>query len=351
MKRFITENFCKTKPKLRDNKPRIEFIDLAKGVCIIMVVVFHAGFAKNIPAINAMRMPLYFILSGLFFKDYGGFFNLLYKKANKILVPFCFFTILYLIPAIFKYSQHIILSVFIDPIFAPQVVNYPIWFLICLFLVNIIYYSIQKYFADWIVKSIVVILFGFSGFLLSYYNIYIPFFLGSAFSALPYFYIGVLLKRTPILYKTTNDKIYFGVIVTLMLISVAYCIAYGTPILFFRTNRYEGNLFGIYIISITLVLGLLLLCKAVGWLPIVSYFGRYSIIVLGLHALYLDFATIPLSYFTSHEFSDLEKFALTLLLCWLSIPILKKYLPSLTAQTDLLVPRSKSVAQLKERVS
>ena len=69
---------------------------------------------------------------------------------------------------------------------------------------------------------------------------------------------------------------------------------------------------------------------------IVSYFGRYSIIVLGLHGLYLEFATVPLSYFTGHEFTAIENFVITLLLCWLSIPIFKKYFPSLTAQTDLL---------------
>lgn len=51
---------------------RIEFIDLAKGVCIIMVVMGHCGCPLEIPGWTIVRMPLYFILSGLFFKDYGG---------------------------------------------------------------------------------------------------------------------------------------------------------------------------------------------------------------------------------------------------------------------------------------
>ena len=53
-------------------KKRIEFIDLAKGVCILMVVMGHCGFPIDIPGWEIVRMPLYFILSGLFFKDYGG---------------------------------------------------------------------------------------------------------------------------------------------------------------------------------------------------------------------------------------------------------------------------------------
>ena len=53
-------------------KKRIEFIDLAKGVCILMVVMGHCGFPIDIPVWEIVRMPLYFILSGLFFKDYVG---------------------------------------------------------------------------------------------------------------------------------------------------------------------------------------------------------------------------------------------------------------------------------------
>lgn len=70
---------------------RIEFIDLAKGVCIIMVVMGHCGCPLEIPGWTIVRMPLYFILSGLFFKDYGGWTNFLIKKVNKILIPFLFF--------------------------------------------------------------------------------------------------------------------------------------------------------------------------------------------------------------------------------------------------------------------
>ena len=38
-----------------------------------------------------LRMPLYFTLSGLFFKDYGGLLPTFIKKCNKILIPFIFF--------------------------------------------------------------------------------------------------------------------------------------------------------------------------------------------------------------------------------------------------------------------
>lgn len=55
-------------------KKRIEYIDLMKGVCITLVVLYHVIDCTNIQFIdNALanfRMPLYFFLSGLFFKKW-----------------------------------------------------------------------------------------------------------------------------------------------------------------------------------------------------------------------------------------------------------------------------------------
>lgn len=69
------------------NKKRLEFIDLAKGICIILVVCFHGG-AITWPPLLMLRMPLYFILSGLFYKDYGGLINLSIRKFDKLIIPF-----------------------------------------------------------------------------------------------------------------------------------------------------------------------------------------------------------------------------------------------------------------------
>lgn len=94
-KRFVKDNFVasKTNANSLNKKPRIEFIDLAKGICIVLVVMVHSDVGWHIPNFQALRMPLYFVLSGLFFRDYGGFFNLTERKLNKLLTPFVFFYI------------------------------------------------------------------------------------------------------------------------------------------------------------------------------------------------------------------------------------------------------------------
>ena len=49
---------------------RIKFVDTAKGICILLVVMYHAGLVDNdTPCLSMLRMPFYFTLSGLFFID------------------------------------------------------------------------------------------------------------------------------------------------------------------------------------------------------------------------------------------------------------------------------------------
>ena len=86
-----------SKNKIHQGGGRIEYIDLAKGFCIILVVLFHCdiyfyhiGYEFNTMVGNTFRMPLYYFLSGLFFKPYNGFFNFAIRKANKLLIPFLF---------------------------------------------------------------------------------------------------------------------------------------------------------------------------------------------------------------------------------------------------------------------
>ena len=91
-------------------KPRIEFIDLAKGFCILLVVFHHLQSTTETHFLidqytMACRMPLYFFLSGLFFKPYENFKGFLLRKTNKLLIPFLFFylTVSVLIPDILFY--------------------------------------------------------------------------------------------------------------------------------------------------------------------------------------------------------------------------------------------------------
>lgn len=216
--------------------------------------------------------------------------------------------------------------------------NYPLWFLLSLFEVNIIYRIIRSCTKNIYLTALFVFIFGSIGFWLSHNSIYLPFFLASACSALPFFFIGIIMRKMPILYKNEKDALFISMSILLAVIAAVYCIFYGTPFLEFRTNSYQGNIFEIYLVSIILVVGLLMICKVVKWLPIISYMGRYSIIVLGLHWPYALYIDLTFDYCFGSHLSHEAHILSTLLLCWLSIPVCKKFIPYFTAQADFLTP-------------
>lgn len=347
---FLKDNFV---PPRRgqvpepDGKRRIEFIDLAKGVCILLVVMMHANLAVGIPALRALRMPLYFMLSGLFFKDYGSFLNFTVKKVNRILTPFLFFAFAGLaVATAFRLADgrpaelgRALAEPFVRPTMGRS--NLPLWFLVCLFWANLLYCGISLGVRSPGGRALCVALCGAAGYGLSAAGVYLPLFAGSALTALPFLFAGTMLRRLPLLYAGCHDGAGFVLGLALGGACVAGCVAWGTPYIEFRTNVFAGPPLRVFALSVALVVSLLLVCKRVGWLPVVSYLGRYSIVVLGLHFIALGYAHRAVAALTGCDCrADGCRLALTLALCWLAIPLCRAFLPKLTAQADWLrLPR------------
>jgi len=75
---------------------RIEYIDIARGIGILLVVLGHNDFALVSPfayhVIYSFHMPLFFFLSGYFLKTSIPFLEFVKKRFNSVLKPY-FFTL------------------------------------------------------------------------------------------------------------------------------------------------------------------------------------------------------------------------------------------------------------------
>ena len=328
------------------SQKRIEFIDLAKGICIILVVIGHCGAPVVIPGLEIVRMPLYFILSGLFFKDYGGGYNFFIRKTNKILIPFIFF---YLMGCIAYYGIELvapdllvteargILDIFNNR----QFFNGPIWFLLCLFWCNILFSQITLNIKKDSLRLLLVALLGFTGWFLGDKGIFVPMFIDVALTALPFFAFGFYLKKSEILYPNKYDK--FNVLFVIGFWSIAYLLTIKTE---YRLSLHYNGLEGwsTYIISICSVLAILFLCKIIKHIPFVSYCGRYSIVLLCVHHMIYRPLMVLLPKTGIALLSDRWSIAIiTLLLSVLCIPVCKKLIPWFIAQKDLIkLPQKKA---------
>lgn len=327
-----------------NNKGRIEYIDLAKGICIILIIMGHTGITVDYPGLTAMRTPLYFTLSGLFFKDYGGFQEFLIRKSNKILIPFLFFyigsyAIFYICNALFPGLIVTTASGILDVFTQIQYFNGPIWFLLALFWSNLAFCAISLNIKKEICRFVAVLALFFIGYIFEKKEIFLPCVIDCAMIGMPFFYFGYLLKKSPLLEEGFLRK--YNLIVSLLLFAVAYTVdIVFSPRIFFHDKTISGNLLALGVLSISSVIALLLLCKSIKRLPVVSYIGRYSIIPLCIHHLiYRPLQLIVKHLPHSETYGCYIVALLTIALCVVSIPLCIKYIPYFTAQKDLITRR------------
>ena len=339
------------KPSLSysDQKNRVVFFDLAKGFCILLVVVFHITeyYKIEMPVdnmIRSMRMPLYFFLSGCFFKTYNGFFDFLARKTNKLLIPFIFW---FLLGSVLLHNTKNMLIGFAYGKFP----NGAIWFLLCLFWVNIMFYVIsiiarkfKNTLAAIIVLSVLTSLIGVS---LGAFSIRIPLFIDSAYTSLPFFLFGYLMYRyTPIVTPNKIDK--WTPVIVLILLVLLY---FFSPDYTLKNNR-EVNYYSflvIYLCGFAGALCVVLLSKWIKRLSVFNYWGRYSIMILVSHILVYQLVGFALKYTSlSVTWCFLINLLVTMGICSLLIPLFIKFMPHVTAQKDIIPVGKQNPAVAKQ---
>jgi O-acetyl transferase len=327
---------------------RIDFIDLTKGLCIMLVVMMHVGGAfdglADGPVLSSFTMPLYFFVSGLFFKSYEGFAGFLLRKVDKLLVPFLVF---YLGSFLLMYGiSKLLPGTFRLPVRWSELLlvfrghelirfNPPIWFLVALFNCNMLFYIVhylrEKHLPAMFAATLLI---GGAGFWLGRERIELPFYIDVAMTALPFYFAGFWIRRYNFFLFPHHrfDKL----IPLFILLAVVTMYFTATP-LGMRTNDYPGNLFQVYLAAFAGIFAVMLLCKEVKRVPVVTYLGRYSIITLGVHGPLLFFLRPVVSRFLAGGWvQSVALLALTLAVCLLLTPVIVRLMPQFVAQKDLL---------------
>lgn len=334
---------------------RIEFIDLAKGICIILVVISHIGIYYDtvFPGstfLKSFRMPLYFFLSGFFFKTYNGFFDFLRRKTNKLLIPFVFFYLFtsvilslflnYKFSIRLEYAENFMIWNALAEFYNREAFpNIPIWFLLCLFEVNILFYLCHIFsdrFGKYKIYTIISIslLFGITGLILAKYGINLPMFIDTSFTSLPFFMMGYVINRHSILLQPNKyDK--YSLIIIIVCFITAYLISGYVD---FRTNQFRSISFlTVYPCGFLGVISIMFIAKRINYIPIVSYWGRYSIMILVSHALiYQIFAYVIKPFGLGNVASIYVNLTCTMFTYLLLIPFMRRCLPYVTAQKDII---------------
>ena len=165
-------------------------------------------------------------------------------------------------------------------------------------------------------------------------GVFLPCMTDAAMTALPFFYIGYLLKQTELLTPNRIDRYNLLLVLTFWAASFLMERYLNIGYISFHYNRFHGYLILDIISAISSIMAVLFLCKSIRRVPIVSYCGRYSIILLCTHHLYYRPLLILFNRINP-TFSVYASAFFTLVLCYVSIPLCRKYIPMFCAQRDL----------------
>lgn len=184
---------------------RLDYIDILKGIGILLVIFSHSGAEKDGPMlyVGGVFIPLFFIASGYTYKNREqSFLSFIGKKARRLLVPYLFFSILLLL--LYKrFSLLDILGVFYsryclypfdssENVFLMGGGNPPLWFLTSMLTAFVPFYFLMKYAskAYWI-----LLLYGVFTFACQFLPVLMPWSIDTACLQASFMYVGVLLRN------------------------------------------------------------------------------------------------------------------------------------------------------------
>ena len=330
---------------------RISHLDVLKCMGIIMVVMYHidhAAFNYLAPNLNNalynFYLPVFFFVSGIFFSPRDGFGNFLRSKVNGLVVPFVFFVFFaYLVRLTVWSAQSLVgmpgLDISPMQLVQPFYLRYwpntaPLWFLPCLFWIHIIFYWLHRLIKPWWGIVLAAAAISVAGYCLATNRLQLPLMLDISMVALPYFVLGWGVKRLGALASCRWD--WLGLVALLVVAYPVYRWSDFTSLHFMALPAY----WKLYVLPFAVLLAAFWASKPLPRVPVLGYFGRYTLIILGTHQLILQPVRSLLQGIGMEAGFGLVMAVLvvTLLVEWPLIRLLAACFPRFTAQAPFFKP-------------
>ena len=279
---------------------RIVWIDQLRSLAFLFVIIGHVAIPKEMKSlIYSFHMPLFFLISGLTinnqkilnipFKDYVS------KQAKSLLVPYFWLSFLcyplwYLAFQILTDSKQTVFGVF-KGIFAGSLeLNSPsnaLWFLLVLFVANIIYAGIVKISkGNDVVLLCLVLISAIIGYLDKAFNQLWHF--NVAFTAVMLLYLGNIFINWYKQSKLHNHKKSFdyviktlGVVICFVVIGLQSHKLNGR--ISMTANKFGKSVLLFYVTAIAFSLAITLIVMLLPKISFVTYIGQNTLFYLGIH--------------------------------------------------------------------
>jgi len=292
---------------------RIAYIDIARGIGILLVVMGHNDFSLISPfayqIIYSFHMPLFFFLSGYFINTSIGFLEFAGKRFHSLLKPYLFtiFMIYFTSISFEKMGFQTALGRIIKSLYASgaYIDWVQLWFLPHLFVVSLYAFFFYKLFSKsniWFLKWVALIAtlwlaslvlqmfypFSLTVFGKDYQLFGLPFSLDLVFLSGFFFILGSEIRQVTTEQIFENPFLFFGTGMGLFLLNFFFSqrIDFNTRVYeSFLINAAEAVIGIFFILALSRQIDLRIPKLA----TLFTYFGRISIMILIFHVPIQDY--------------------------------------------------------------
>lgn len=334
-------------------KERYNWIDYAKGISMCLVVLFHTHGPEAIQPIACIpKLAVFFFLAGMFARpeEYNGWAEFFRHKTLRLLIPYVCFNLI-------TYAFWILIGsrygsdagggeAWWKPLYgmlygtSTTLIHYaPLWFLPCLIVTEILFYSIQRKTKGYVAVLLMVGIAAIGCVYSKIGPILLPWGIGSAMVMLPIYGAGYMLSDR-VITIAKESKIWQ--------VASSFAISTAVVMLMYVMNGYVrvstvtlGNIGYAYIAligTIIMILSLAMMMEKVNnySFPCLRFIGQNTLIYLCLHMMFFTLIKgicfyafrLPLSMFST----TIGCIGLTIGALVIGLPfvgVIKKYLPFL----------------------
>jgi len=265
---------------------RISWIDVAKGLGIISVVIGHIG-SLGLPNIfiYSFHMPLFFFISGYLFKKHNNsFLVFLKRKTETLLLPYIYFSIvLILLWTFLNNNVNITKNGFYNTLIGEGGAS-SLWFLFCLFITEILFYIIINCIQNTYIIYIIIGCGATLSSILSSNQIYLFWKFDVVLTALLFYSIGYFFENFSI-NNLLNDTNLFPKVILSLIMNLVFCFL--NPIT--RTGHVDmhsssyGNYIYFLISAIFGILFIVYISKIMEHSKLLSICGQNTLAILAIH--------------------------------------------------------------------
>ena len=296
-------------------KQRNQELDILKGVGMLLVIIGHSGCIWPFyHAIYAFHMPLFFIVSGLFFSTSKSIWTVIkngYKQLIRSYLAIVFVTTLLLF--LLKDHYGVFLKSALLGASVPNDYNMrlgPIWFLLALYWSRVIY----RVLAQWLDETTRTVVISLIAFAILVFQRYVckdlfrfPYNIMQGFFCLFYYHIGVLLRKhnaLDVLKGFSRNKSWLLISISLSLLGVSLIVdrlvgasmnisLLRAPFMPIDVLNAIGLTLSLYVV----ILKISAISQRVEFLQAVQnalqFLGKYSLVLFAIHCVEYQ-TTIPM---------------------------------------------------------